>query len=1274
VDGRPFDEPLLSAPVAIELSRELAGQPTWLSARLPAEFQFLPGERYWLQLQSRSGEAVWHAALGEPGSPGMLQTTNDGLSWRLTRPDGAEGPLAAYFRLRHTPERYTVPLEVLVGRGESAERVSLERFAPLKRIDFTIDFPEFAQAINQAARREESASCPQGEQLGNPNFERWRLVNQEIGEPEPVSQDGEFTVAAAPNGQWMFAGRDDFSDFLRLPDHAVLGTVNYNPASHRHLAVSTDSRRVYMVDRSQNLHMLDGESYQPIGDPGYFPLGETMIVSGLALSPDGRLLYLAVGEFGGEIYILDTALLEQLLNGSAEFSFDKALIPGTTEAPNPIVLEDGGPVALAVSPDGRRLFVAGQDKGGSGFVMVYDALTRIPLLEEPIPVGSQPVDLRITPDGRWALVANGIGGTLSLLDASRLIFARTIQLPNPHNEIMRPAAIAIAPDSKRVFIASRNNQAVFVLSLEDGSPGEILLMDTLSSSEIGLAVTPLGDRLYVALGEGLYGYEAAADTLDGLVFVPLGHQHPEEWTLTTGFVTPVDYTGPGRLAAVLGPVCKEDPLVRPARPSSLSQVVAASGGCLYTFEFWGITNVFGAVAEVIWHGSECALERTDRVPIQMLEVPVELEDPDTLSCTQRVKKEFPELSMHRLRLEAPPGAEQAEIRFLVPPEKVAVIDTVSFLASGDSLANGDLNFGEAGELVGWSLAPAEAAVPTLVIGESEVQITNSGSVTASLFQTFPVISAQPYLLELSGRIAHQLGAQAPRVELRWLTPEGDLAGDATSLAISPADDQHRLTGTVPTGATQSELHLVIPAGVTLGIQRVSFVPVEIVSVPIEFIAQAPGELTVQDFRVSYETGAPSRPPVPEKGLCKPTPPAGGHGGKPGGACPWCPSPCGPCSEEEAGETVEHEPFEPVPTPSPRPVPAVTPQRRAAVLTTQARPMDRQIVAERPALRPIETEIATALPPDEAGWARLAGELAVAPLPLDTIDGIARGLTEALRRINITTIPQLAVADRDRLAQIRNITLDSADDFIAQARGLLDAPERQPAPLVSCIMPTFNRRAFVPQAIAYFLRQDYPRRELIILDDGDDPVADLVPASDEIRYLRLEGRRSIGAKRNHGAQDARGLLLANWDDDVWVAPWRLSYQVAALLQRGVDLVGIEHVLHYDPFTAQAWHSRRPPGDRPWMPGSTFLYRRSFWEKHPYPDIQPGGDILFLRKDRQAKIVPLQAVDWLVDIVHGGNVSPKGGANPLWFPIAVDEIKELMGKDWEFYQELVARERG
>ena len=73
------------------------------------------------------------------------------------------------------------------------------------------------------------------------------------------------------------------------------------------------------------------------------------------------------------------------------------------------------------------------------------------------------------------------------------------------------------------------------------------------------------------------------------------------------------------------------------------------------------------------------------------------------------------------------------------------------------------------------------------------------------------------------------------------------------------------------------------------------------------------------------------------------------------------------------------------------------------------------------------------------------------------------------------------------------------------------------PLVSCIMPTANRRHFVPEAIRLFMAQDYPETELIILDDGEDDVRDLIPKQLHIRYLRLDRPQSIGAKRNLGCE-------------------------------------------------------------------------------------------------------------------------------------------------------------
>ncbi|MGE5301393.1 MAG: glycosyltransferase family 2 protein [Acidobacteriota bacterium] len=74
------------------------------------------------------------------------------------------------------------------------------------------------------------------------------------------------------------------------------------------------------------------------------------------------------------------------------------------------------------------------------------------------------------------------------------------------------------------------------------------------------------------------------------------------------------------------------------------------------------------------------------------------------------------------------------------------------------------------------------------------------------------------------------------------------------------------------------------------------------------------------------------------------------------------------------------------------------------------------------------------------------------------------------------------------------------------------------------MPTFNRRRFVPLAMKYFLRQHYESKEPIIVDDGTDAIGDLIPADDRIRYIRLDKKRTIGAKRNPACEQARGEII------------------------------------------------------------------------------------------------------------------------------------------------------
>jgi hypothetical protein len=227
------------------------------------------------------------------------------------------------------------------------------------------------------------------------------------------------------------------------------------------------------------------------------------------------------------------------------------------------------------------------------------------------------------------------------------------------------------------------------------------------------------------------------------------------------------------------------------------------------------------------------------------------------------------------------------------------------------------------------------------------------------------------------------------------------------------------------------------------------------------------------------------------------------------------------------------------------------------------------------------------------------------------------------------------------------------------------------PLVSCLMPTADRRAFVPQAIEYFLRQDYARRELIVLDDGDEPVADLILKDSRIRYFYTEGRRTLGAKHNSGCELAKGDVIAHWDDDDWMADWRLSYQVhQALAHPAPALTGLSHVYFYDAGAGRAWQYIYPPEHRPWVYGASFCYRREFWRDHRFPEMNEGVDTVFVWGLPAELVRPLEDHRFLVAIIHPDNTSRKRTQGFGWHTCLAEDVLALLGRDRPFYDNLAA----
>ena len=221
------------------------------------------------------------------------------------------------------------------------------------------------------------------------------------------------------------------------------------------------------------------------------------------------------------------------------------------------------------------------------------------------------------------------------------------------------------------------------------------------------------------------------------------------------------------------------------------------------------------------------------------------------------------------------------------------------------------------------------------------------------------------------------------------------------------------------------------------------------------------------------------------------------------------------------------------------------------------------------------------------------------------------------------------------------------------------------PLVSCIMPTYNRRGFIPHALHYWERQDYDNKELLVLDDGIDPVEDLIPNDSRIQYVRLlPPRMRLGAKLNYGCSQVAGRYIALWDDDDWYSPSRLTRQVRAL-EAGFNVCGCADLLYYDIVKGKAFRYRYPTGLPPFLLGSTQCFTHEQWVMHPFMPIDVGSDLYFVRSVPKELVHAISGAWFSVHIIHRSNIDPKNTGGRWWEPFPIEDFGAIMGDDWQYY---------
>jgi GT2 family glycosyltransferase len=223
-----------------------------------------------------------------------------------------------------------------------------------------------------------------------------------------------------------------------------------------------------------------------------------------------------------------------------------------------------------------------------------------------------------------------------------------------------------------------------------------------------------------------------------------------------------------------------------------------------------------------------------------------------------------------------------------------------------------------------------------------------------------------------------------------------------------------------------------------------------------------------------------------------------------------------------------------------------------------------------------------------------------------------------------------------------------------------APSR--GPLVSVVVPTYNRAHLIRRTVESVLAQGYAPLEIVIVDDGstDDTRAVLERAyggDERVRYVYQENRGPAGA-RNRGFREARGEYVALLDsDDAW-HPWKLSLQVRCMElhpELGMTWTDMEMI---DPqgnvvdraYLRRMYHAYQLFSDDE-------LFSRSFPLREVAPDLAPmAGEARLRTGDIFSKMIMGNLVHTSTTLLRRSRLEQVGG---------FDESLRHSGEDYDFH---------
>ena len=119
------------------------------------------------------------------------------------------------------------------------------------------------------------------------------------------------------------------------------------------------------------------------------------------------------------------------------------------------------------------------------------------------------------------------------------------------------------------------------------------------------------------------------------------------------------------------------------------------------------------------------------------------------------------------------------------------------------------------------------------------------------------------------------------------------------------------------------------------------------------------------------------------------------------------------------------------------------------------------------------------------------------------------------------------------------------------------------PLISVIMPTYNRRWLLPRAINSVQNQFHKNVEIIVVNDAGEDVGDIIEGLNDprIRYLQNEKNKGLAGTRNVALKETKGDYICLLDDDDIFLPGALDSRLYWLRKLGAEVVYTRSLLDH-----------------------------------------------------------------------------------------------------------------